>query len=132
MSCSLLTDKTLQDKATARFREILLERSFMERWEPVAKEMKWVITGRPDTAQHRNILPDYCYQIFDLYARTIFKVVSPLSQVLTITDKERAAIAKTVEEARPAIKIDWEKLGSVFAMGERALMFFENDLEQSL
>lgn len=104
----------------------------MERWEPIAKEMKWVISARPNADQHRKILPDYCYHIFDLYARTLFKSLSPLSEVLTITDKERAATAKTVEEARPAMKIDWEKMGSVFSAGERAMMFFENEAEPLL
>jgi hypothetical protein len=125
-------DQALQRKAAAKLRKLLLERSFMERCEPVAQEMKWVIGGRPNVAQHRQILPDYCYHIFDLYSRTIFKTFSPLSEVLTITDKERAATAKTVEEGRAAMKIDWEKMGSVFSAGERAMMFFENEAEPLL
>jgi hypothetical protein len=125
-------DKALQDKAAAKLRKILGERSFMERWEPVAKEMNWVISGRPNAAQHQKILPDYCYHIFDLYDRTIFKSFTPISEAITITDKERAATAKTVEEARAAMKIDWEKLGSVFSMGERGMMFFENEAEPLL
>lgn len=132
MSSNLPPDKELQDKASAKFQKILQERSFIERWEPLAKEINWVIGGRPNLGQHQTILPDYCYNIFDLYARTIFKVVAPLSEVLTITDKERAATAKTVEEGRLAMKIDWEKFGSVLAMGERAAMFFENYAEQML
>jgi hypothetical protein len=132
MGSNLPPDKELQNKAAAKLRKMLLERSFLERWEPVAKEMNWVISGRQNASQHQTILPDYCYHIFDLYARTIFKVVSPLSEVLTITDQKRAATAKTIEEGRSAMTIDWEKLGSVFAMGERATMFFENDFEQML
>jgi hypothetical protein len=125
-------DRALQDKAAAKLRKILLERSLMERWEPVAQEMKWVIVGRPNAAQHQNILPGYCYNIFDLYARTTFKTFTPLSEVLTITDNQRAATAKTVEEARAVINIDWEKLGSVFSMGEQAMMFFEKEAEPML
>jgi len=30
--------------------------------KPVANEMKWVISGRPDSEQHQKILPDYCYK----------------------------------------------------------------------
>lgn len=104
----------------------------MERLEPVSKEQIWVITGRPNADQHHKILPDYCYNIFDLYARTVFKSYTPISEVITITDKERAATAKTIEEARTAMKIDWEKMGSVFSMGERAMMFFENEAEPLL
>ncbi len=125
-------DKDLQDKAKAKMRGILLARSFLARWEPVAKEMEWVISGRPSAAEHSKILPEYCYNIFELYARTIFKTFTPLSQVVTITDQERAATANTVEEGRRAMEIDWEKMGSVFAMGERATMFFENEAEPLL
>lgn len=104
----------------------------MERWEPVSKEMSWVITGRPNATEHEIILPEYCCHIFDLYARTIFKTFTPISEVVTITDKGRAATAKTVEEGRACMKIDWGKMGSVFSMGERAMMFFENDVEPLL
>ena len=104
----------------------------MERWEPVSKEMNWVISGRPHATEHQQILPEYCYNIFDLYARTIFKCFTPISEVITITDKERAATAKTVEEARAAMKIDWDQMGSVFSMGERAIKYFENEAEPLL
>jgi hypothetical protein len=125
-------DKVLEGKAAAKLRKMLLERSFMERWEPVSLELRWVIGGRRDADQHPKILPDYCYNILDLYARTIFKAFAPFPELLTITDKERAATARTVEEGRAAIRIDWEKLGSVFAAGERAMKFFENEAEQLL
>lgn len=125
-------DKVLEGKAAAKLRKMLLERSFMERWEPVSLELRWVISGRQDTDQHPKILPDYCYNILDLYARTIFKAFAPFPELLTIKDKERAATARTVEEGRASIRINWEKLGSMFAAGERAMMFFENEAEQWL
>ena len=109
MSFYFPPDLALERKAAAKRGKLLLERSFMERWEPVSQEMKWVMGGRPNAAQHQQILPDYCYNILDLYGRTIFKSFSPLSQMLTITDKERAATAETVEEGSAATKIDWEK-----------------------
>ena len=104
----------------------------MERWEPVANELNWFINGRPNEEQHQKILPDYCYNIFDLYKRTIFKAFAPISEVIIIKDKERAATCKTIEEAKQIMTIDWEKLGSVFSIGERGLMFFENEAEQKL
>jgi hypothetical protein len=125
-------DRALQDKAANKLRKLLLKQSFMERWEPVSKELNWVLKGRPDADQHQKILPDYCYNIFDLYARTLFKMFTPITKAVTITDKERAATAITVEEARPAMKIDWDKMGSVLSAGERAMMYFENEAEQHL
>jgi hypothetical protein len=38
-------DKVLTDKARAKLRKILFERSLMERWEPVSQELKWVLQG---------------------------------------------------------------------------------------
>lgn len=46
--------------------------------------------------------------------------------------QERAATAKTVEEGRAAMKIYWDKIGAVFAMGERAMKFLENEAEPLL
>ena len=132
MSFYFPPDQALTRKAAEKLRKLLRERSFMERWEPVAKELQWVIGGRPNATEHKPILPAYCYNILDLYARTILKTYTPLSEVVTVTDAKRAAKAKTVEAARDCIKIDWDKLASVFSMGERAMIFFENEVEPQL
>jgi hypothetical protein len=126
------TDSELQDRAKEKLRQLLHERCFFERWVPLVAEMKWVVVGRPDAAQHQKILPDYCYHIFDLYARTTFKVFRPMSEAVTITDPKLAAACKTIDEAKKCMVIDWEKLGSVAAMGERGMMFFENEVEPEL
>jgi hypothetical protein len=64
--------------------------------------------------------------------RTIYKPFTPFSEVFTFTDEKQAATCKTVDEAKQFMKVDWDKLGSVFAMGERSMMFFENEAEQQL
>jgi hypothetical protein len=78
MSLYFPPDKVLQAKAAAKLRKMLQRASFMERWDPVAKELHWVIGGRQNEEQHHKILPDYCYQILDLYRRTIFKGFVPI------------------------------------------------------
>ncbi len=132
MSFYFPPDKVLEEKAKAKLRKILLWRSFIERWEPVSKELQWIIGGRPNEEQHHKILPDYCYNILDLYKRTIFKGYTTISEAIVIKDKERAATCNTIKEAKEIMTIDWEKLGQVFAIGERATMFFENEAEQKL
>lgn len=99
----------------------------MERWEPVQQEIKWVLAGCPNKKHHKKILPEYCYNIFALQKRTIYKVHSPLSEVIKFKSKRRAKKAKTVAEAKKAMKIDWEKLGCMFGMGERSRIFWENE-----
>jgi hypothetical protein len=71
-------DQALQRKAAEKLRKLLREQSFMERWEPVGQELKWVISGRSDAKSRQKILPEYCYNIFDLYTRTILKSISPM------------------------------------------------------
>ena len=132
MSFNFPPDEALQQKARAKFRKMLFQKSYMERWEPVSKELKWVICGRPNEEQHQKILPDYCYNIFELYKRTTFKGFVPISEAILIKDKERAATCKTIREAKEIMTIDWEKLGQVFSIGERGMMFFENEAEEKL
>jgi hypothetical protein len=111
---------------------MLLRKPYAERWEPVSKELLWVLCGRQNMAQHQRLLPGYCYKILDLQKRTIFKAFKPISEVITIKDKEQAATCKSVKEVKQIMTIDWEKLGSVFAIGERSHTFFENEAEQKL
>ncbi|HEY3856702.1 MAG TPA: hypothetical protein VGO67_20135 [Verrucomicrobiae bacterium] len=132
MSTDYPTDSELQERAKQKLRQLLHERCFVERWESVAKEMKWVITGRSNAEGHQKILPEYCYHIFELYARTIFKVFRPMSEAVIVTDPKLAANCKTIEEAKTCMVIDWKKLGSVAGMGERGFMFFENEVKVDL
>src|SRR3984893_14424015 len=118
MSFYFPPDKVLHEKAASKFRKMLLRKSFMERWEPVSNELRWVIGGCQNAEQHQKILPEYCYNIFELYKRTTFKTYAPISEVIHIKDKDRAATCKTIEEARQIMTIDWDKLGSVFMTGE--------------
>lgn len=132
MSFYFPPDKELERRAAEKLRKLLMQNSFMERWEPVAMELKWVIRGRPEAEHHKKCLPDYCYNILELYRRTLFGVSAPMPEVLIVRNQERAAACKTIQEAKEIMTIDWEKLGSVFAMGERGLNFFNNEAEQKL
>jgi hypothetical protein len=132
MSFHFRPDKILQERAVAKLRKMFLWQSFMERWDPVAKELKWVIGGRMNEEQHQKILPDYCYHILDLWKRTTFKGFVPISEAIIIQDRERAATCKTIQEAKEIMVIHWDKLGQVFSIGERGMMFFENEAEQKL
>ena len=71
---SFQPDEELKRRATEKLRKMLVFKSFMERWEPIATELKWVIGGSPDAERHCKILPEYCCQILELYRRTTFKL----------------------------------------------------------
>jgi hypothetical protein len=125
-------DETLQQRAAAKMKKMLLLKSFMERWEPVQKETLWVINGRKGAKHHKKLLPDYCYHILDLHRRTLYKLFTPISDVISIKNKKKALKAKTVKDAKKAMTIEWEKLGAVFEMGERCIRFYENEFENKL
>ena len=103
-----------------------------ERMEPIQKEIGWVISGRPNAKHHKKVLPEYCYHIFELQRRTIFQPLSPLSDLIKFKNKKRGLKAKTIVEAKKSMVIEWEKLGAVFAIGDRCRMFYENELEQKI
>jgi len=108
---------------------MLFHKAFMERWGPVQTELKWVIMGRPDAKHHKKLLPDYCYHIFELQRRTIYKLFSPISEVVKFKNKREQSKAKTIAGAKRAMDIDWEKLGAVFSMGERCQSFFDKEVD---
>jgi hypothetical protein len=122
-------DQALVGKAQEKLRKMLFHKAFLERWESVQTETKWVITGCPDEKHHQKILPDYCYKILELQKRTIYKLMSPVSEVIRFKNKSRALKAKTIADAKKVMSIDWEKLGAVFSLGERCQTFFEKEVE---
>jgi hypothetical protein len=126
------SDEELKEDAQQRLFEMLSRKSFLERWEPVAKELQWVANRRPDADQHQKILPDYCYGILELWSRTIFNIYAPITEAFTFKDKEKAMKCTSIEEAKLFMTIDFEAIGKVLEMGERGAMFFENELKEKL
>jgi hypothetical protein len=121
-------DEALTRKALEKLRALLFKRCFMERWTPIQEETRWILSGRPNEKHHKKILPEYCYHIFELQRRTIYKAFSPLAEILTIKNKRRAHKAKTIAEAKKVISLNLEKLGAVFAVGEKSLQLYEQEL----
>ena len=104
----------------------------MERWEPVQTETKWILGGRKGGKHHKRILPDYCYNIIELQRRTIYRPFWSIDEIITFKNKKRGLKAKTINDAKKYVSIDWEKLGTVFSLGEKCLRFFERDAEKML
>jgi hypothetical protein len=132
MSIKIKSDEEIKDEARKIFREMMLRKPFAERWEPVSTELAWIIKGGPNEAEHRRILPDFCYNIFELYNRTVFKVLPTFSNTVTVIDKQLAASSKSVAEAKQCLTIDWEKFGVVLGIGIRSLRFFDVEVEEKL
>lgn len=110
-------------EAREKFRAMLRSMSFAERWAPVLRELGWVLTGRPDG--HPKLLPDYCYGILDLYRRTLCRDVHAGDEIIEGKALPRTQPGPTDAAAWEGAGVDWRKLGSTLAVGQRALQFFE-------
>jgi hypothetical protein len=78
-----------------KFKTLLRRMSFMERMEPVCAELKLILHGSEDAADHKK-LPDYCYNILKVFKRTCFKILPTLPETVSC-DKERLASCKTLD-----------------------------------
>ena len=101
----------------------------VERCKPVMSEMVWCFGGCPNVALHEKILPDYCYNIFEAFRRTVFKGIPQLMDTLQIIDHAGLASAKTVAEAKKVIRFDWKNLGKMTGVLMRCVRFA--DLESA-
>lgn len=126
------SDKQIKEDARQRVREMLIRMSFAARWEPLWNELCWVIKGRENEAEHVKILPDYCYHIFALFKRTLFKVFPTRSEIIKIADKPLVAIPDAVGVVEPEITINWESVGAFIGVGQRSFRFFHIEVEDDL
>lgn len=64
VSIKIKSNEEIKEDARKQFRDMMLRKPFMERWEPISTELRWVLKGPETEAEHEKILPDYCYHIF--------------------------------------------------------------------
>lgn len=121
------SEETLQEKAKDKLRDMLQQKCAGERWEPVMRELHWVLGGRRNPDEHQKLLPEYCYEIIDLWMRTIFQAFPTFQETVTCSDQEALSQCKSVDEAKELVTIDWAKMGSVLGMGLRGLRFFDKE-----
>lgn len=97
----------------------------MERGKPLIAEMLWVLQERPGEESHEKTLPDYCYNILDVFQKTYFKGFPLLSETVMVIDPAGLKTAKTVEEAKKVLRVDWKNLGRLIGLATRCIRFAE-------
>jgi hypothetical protein len=97
----------------------------MERAQNIVPEMMWVLLECPEPERHVKVFPDYCYNIFDAFRRTYFKGFPLLSESVLITDPAGLASAKSLEQTKKVVRLDWRNLGRVVGIAGRCLRFAE-------
>jgi len=111
-------------------RNLLYTMPLAERGEPLQAELKWVLFGRPDSEQHKTLLPEYCYHIFEVVRKTLFKGVPSQTETIQVMDPAAATSAKTLDEAKKVIRLDWRNLGRVVGMALRCVRFAELEAKE--
>jgi hypothetical protein len=121
-------------KATARevLWPLIQSMPLGERGEPIQKEMLWVLMGKQKPEEHEFILPTYCYNIFEKFARTIFQEFPLLSENVVCEDPSKLAQVKTYEEAKQFLKLDWYRFGKVIGIPVRLVRFFDLEIEKQV
>jgi len=118
---------SLTDRQTVR--EVFYAISLIERGKPVLAEMVWCFGGCLNVAAHEKILPDYCYNIFEAFRRTLFKGMPQLIDTMQVIDPAGLASAKTIADAKKGLRFDWKKLGKMTGILTRCVRFA--DLESA-
>lgn len=109
------TKKNDREKVKAFLRRMSME----QRMESIVSELIWHLNAGGKSAVRQKRLPEYCYNIFDKYQRTILKILPKLHETVK-GDGEGSKQCKTACEAKQLIKVDWLRLGRVFGFLLRA------------
>jgi len=110
----------------------LYAKPLIERFKSLEEELKWVILDRQNPDQHVKYLPDYCYNIFNLVRKTYFKALPTVEETVLLLDGDKLATAKSVAEAKTAIRLDWKNLGRLLGMVVRSLRFAKLEVKDLL
>jgi len=116
-------EASLSDKETVR--ELFYAVSLVERGKPIFSELIWVLVGGKDLDQHGKTLPDYCYNIFEVFRKTYFKGFPFLSETVQVTSQAELESAKTIEAAKKVVRLDWKNLGRIFGIAARCFRYAE-------
>ena len=104
----------------------------IERAKPLIGELIWILQDRPDMDMHENVLPDYCYNVMDVFKRTLFKSFPLLTDTIYVMDQAGLESAKNVEEAKKSVRVDWRNLGRLSGLGMRCARFSELEAQEKL
>jgi len=121
---------TAEDRQAVR--DLFYRMALFERGRPLLAEMTWVLLGRQNPDQHVKILPDYCYNILDVFTRTYFKVFPSLAETVQVQDQAALASAETIEQVKSALSLVWVNLGQMFGIAGRCIRYADMEAKTDL
>jgi hypothetical protein len=92
MGHNLGAGEEVQAIARGKIKAMMVQMPFLQRWMPVVEEMQLILAGRQNENGRKSPLPEYCLGILELYKRTLFRTMPPVSvqvSVLTIYTAKR-------------------------------------------
>lgn len=110
-------------------KELYFQTPIITRFAPVFKELIWFFSSSRNPDQHVKPLPDYCYNILDVFHRTTFKYFPLLSDVMLVMNPAALPAVKSIEEAKKVVRLDWRNLGRASAIGMRCIRFAQMEAE---
>jgi hypothetical protein len=108
------------------FKNLLLKVPLLERGAPLLSEINWILQEKPGAKDHQKILPEYCYNILDVFRKTYFKAFPSRSEIIKVTSKIGQLTGKN------AVEIDMVKFGQLFGILDRCLRFVDMEATESL
>jgi hypothetical protein len=123
------TDDEIRDDARKQVLEMLAQKSFFERWLPIVNGIQSQLLGFPFEKGNEEALPEYCYNILELYRRTIFRTMPRTFEAIKVYDQQKLAGCKTMEEAKAFVFVNWKKLGMISGSVVRTVHFFDREME---
>lgn len=130
LTAQLSREPSQPDKELVR--AVFYKIPLMERGTPIQQELLWVLLGRQNSEQHIKLLPEYCYNIFDVFLKTYFKGFPLLSETVQITDSAGLPGAKSIEAAKEVLRINWKNVGRLFGIMARCIRFAEMEAAEEL
>jgi hypothetical protein len=126
---SVIEQREPNDSDRQAVKDFFYAMPIIGRAKPVFFEMLWVWSGCPDEDRHNKTLPDYCYNILEAVRRTYFKNVPGMTDTINVKDRAALSGAKTIEEAKKVIQMDWRNLGRICGIGLRCCRFAKMEAE---
>lgn len=121
-----------QPKDKETIKHFFYQVPLIQRAKPLIGELIWTLQDRPNLDTHKNVLPDYCYDVMDVFKRTLFKAFPLLTDTIYVMNQAWLETAKNVEEAKKTVRVDWRNLGRLSGLGIRCARFAELEAQDKL
>jgi hypothetical protein len=110
-----------------RFEAMLAKMTFMDRLKPVLALAADHIKPDPKDRAQGAHLPEYCHKLASIIRKSHLRVIRGPADVISY-DPSKLAACKSIDEARPLVRIDWRAYGAWIGTVELVPQFLDGPL----